>query len=145
MRTPVALLFAAALLPAGCADDDATTWNGPPPAQPGQAEVSVEEFNDYAAAADEAWGRLAVATAVSFALADGESASTVLTSRPQGEGAATVRITLSGLEDDSVEAVRWEIRLRRGGDERWRLTSARRAYRCHRGRGQRSFSAEFCL
>ena len=145
MRARATLPTALIVLATGCAGDDGATWGGPPPAQPGEAEVPVEAFNDYAAAADEAWTRGPVATAATFALADGETRSTVLTSRRDDGGTATVGITRSGLDDDSVEAVRWVIRLRRGDDERWRLTSARRTFRCHRGRGQRGFSAEFCL
>ena len=150
MRERNAIVSLAALLLVGCAGDERAAWRGPalPPA--GQEEVPVAPFNAYTEDANgDAWSRSPVATATRFLRLDEEpeAARTSIVVRTDGESAreATITATLSGLRDDSVQAVRYVLRLRRSDDGRWKLVSARRTQRCARGRGHQRFSSELCV
>jgi hypothetical protein len=138
---------ALALVVAGCdANGDGAAWEGPPRPSPG-GTVSVDEFDAYLEDVDEAWERSAAMTAVHFLrLDEQEAARTTIegTAPAEGPGPETVVVTLDGLLDDSVRAVRWTLSFSPQG-EGFRLTSARWAQRCQPGRGHQDFTPEPCL
>jgi hypothetical protein len=57
---------------------------------------------------------------------------------------ATVTITLAGLFDDSVDAVRYHLEVAER-DGAWRLVSEQREQRCAAGRGHQDFAPENCV
>jgi hypothetical protein len=63
---------------------------------------------------------------------------------PEGGGPTTVTVTLDGLADDSVRAVRYVLHFEPAGAE-WRLRSANWAQRCQAGRGHEDFGASDCV
>jgi hypothetical protein len=149
-RYAAAVLAAAALALSACGEKDEPSavappkWAGPSTAL-GKLEVSA--FNAYAADVDERWERSAVLTAAEFARLDREQAATtsvVARAAPEGGATARVVVTLEGLLDDSVRATRYVLELERQGGT-WRLTSAAREQRCHKGRGHADFDATPCV
>ena len=140
------LPVAVACLLAGCAGDS-PTWDGPSRPFAADGTVSVAEFDSYAGKVDEPWERSPVLLAGKFLRLDRtQAARTSVESRVPGEGtgAATVTVTLLGLQDDSVAAERYVLGLQRDG-ENWKLTSAMRAEACQAGRGHQGFSPELCV
>ena len=49
-----------------------------------------------------------------------------------------------GFSDDSVQGVRLDLTLERTPDDRWRMSSAKRSFRCAPGRGHITFSTDLC-
>ncbi len=139
------LVILAALSAAGCGAKEDATWSPPPLLSRG--ELRIDGFNAYAAASDERFASSPSLTALKLVSPEERPGATVSFDQTGGEDAPTaqVRITFSRLEDDSVEAVRYVIELRRSDDDRWLVESAQRTFRCHRGRGQQSFEADLCL
>ena len=70
--------------------------------------------------------------------------SVVSTAPAEAAEAAAVTVTHSRLLDDSVEATRNEVGLRRAGDV-WRVEEVRSSVSCKPGRGHRDFSTEPCV
>jgi hypothetical protein len=143
-----ALLLAAGLLAAGCADGDSEEagWAGPPtPAEDGSVEV--EAFSDYQDSVEATWEGSAEMAATEFLRLDTRTAiRTTIAGRSEGEGGGprAVTVTLDGLLDDSVRAERWLLlfELANGG---YHLTSGIRTLACNPGRGHEHFTAEPCL
>ena len=124
------------------------SWSGPPAVSERSARLPVARFNEYASSTDAAWTRSALLTATEFAGAeDSEARSTSVRLESEGEARnnAIATVTLDGLLDDSVEAMRFVLSLQRQPDGSWRLTGGRWAQRCHPGRGHRTFLPRFCL
>ena len=62
------------------------------------------------------------------------------------DGAATVVATVTGLQDDSVDAVRYEVRFTKGEDGLYRFVDGTWSQRCRPGRGHDDqFLAKHCL
>lgn len=153
MRRLVTILLAAIVL-AGCGEKEEPAVSRPPdeprwervPAALG--ELDVGDFNAYAAKVDERWERSPLLVAAEFARVDESQARTTsAVSRlpPEGGDTARVAVTLDGLLDDSIRSTRIVLDLERSADGTWRLTSATRQQRCHRGRGQSGFAPRACL
>jgi hypothetical protein len=107
----------------------------------------VEEFERYVAASDASWTRSPLLVATTFLrVEDPEAARTSieLEKAPEGGDEATATVTVDGLLDDSVRAVRTVMTLERRGDGTWRVRSARQERRCQRGRGHQDFGTEPC-
>jgi CO/xanthine dehydrogenase FAD-binding subunit len=153
------VLVLALVLAAGCGygGDDGDEPESRPPAQAtprppepkdGTGTLPVDEFNDFLAQARPAFATSAVRTAIEFANAgDGGAATTSVLAFEGPEGnadEASVTVTRDGLADDSVRALRYRIVLERADDRSWRLQSAKRALRCHEGRGYQEFSTKLC-
>lgn len=88
-----------------------------------------------------------VELATAFLESNGAEARTtsIVAERPGEAGPeATITITLDGIFDDSVQAVRYtlEAEQREGA---WHLVSTRREQRCAPGRGHEDFSPEDCV
>jgi hypothetical protein len=143
-----ALLLAAGLLAAGCADDgsEEASWAGPPtPAEDGSVEV--DEFADYQESVDERWERSAETAAAEFLRLDGRTAiRTTIAGQSEAEvpSPRAVTVTLDGLLDDSVRAERWLLLFELANGS-YRLTSGIRTFSCNPGRGHSDFTAEPCL
>jgi hypothetical protein len=127
----------------GGGDDDedggsGAAWQGPE--RPPSGTVPVDEFEAETADALE--------TARTFLALDGtEAARTVLDVRagPEGQGPVRLTATLLGLADDSVAALRYDVRLEKDDEGVWRVRSATWAQRCVVGRGHGDFSPERCI
>jgi hypothetical protein len=146
MLVRAVLPVAVACFLAGCTGGDPPAWEGPSRPYAADGTVSVAEFDAYARKVDTPWERSPVLLAGEFLRLDRTQASrTTVESRAPGEGtgAATVTVTLHGLQDDSVAAERYVLGLQRDG-ENWRLTSAMWAEACQSGRGHEGFSTELC-
>jgi hypothetical protein len=70
--------------------------------------------------------------------------TTVEQASPEGGGPTAVTVTLDGLADDSVRAVRYVLHFDPAGVG-WRLRSATWAQRCQAGRGHEDFGASGCV
>ena len=130
---------------AGCSGggDERAEWAGPPRAS-ATGVVDATAFNRYADEAGGDWTRSAIATAEEFArLEERDAAAKRIEVRGSGE-TRLVAVTLDGLEDDSVRAVRYTLRLARDG-EVWHVRSARWSQRCWPGRGHEDFSPALCV
>ena len=53
-------------------------------------------------------------------------------------------VTLDGLLDDSIRSSRVVVDAERSADGTWRLRSALREQRCHRGRGHADYEPKRC-
>lgn len=95
----------------------------------------METFREHADAVDEAWERIPEGVAREFLTI--ENGATTF-------DGGTVVVLRDDLQDDSIRAERWVLRVERTG-QRWQLASARWEQRCHRGRGHQDFSPELCL
>ncbi len=107
----------------------------------------VAEFNTYAESVDEQWERTPVTVVAEMLRMDSSDNPNVsVTSVAQAEAAteAIVTVTYSRLLDDSVEATRNTVTLRREGDV-WRVARVERSVKCKPGRGHQSFSADVCV
>ena len=121
---------------------------GPPP--PGRGgQLSVEQFNALSARADAPWAHSPLLSAVEYLGLGGSEpigkTTVVITGGSEGGPNATVTVTLDGVLDDSVQAVRWELRFARRDDATWRLLSVERTQRCVEGRGHTDFTAAPCV
>lgn len=145
-----AVLSLAALALSGCGSSDDSgsraTWTADSLVDIDNASL-VAEFNAYAEAVDDPWERTPV-TAVTemFRLDSSENPNVSVVSEAPAESAeeATVTVTYSRLLDDSVEATRNIVWLRRDGDV-WRVERIETSVRCKPGRGHQEFSAELCV
>jgi hypothetical protein len=144
MRVAV-LLVAVGALAVGCGGDGSAdpVWEGPPRPFAEDGMLPSDEFNAYLEATEQPWESSAtgVATAYSLPLAGD---ATTLQAAAAPEGSSPVTVTISGLLDDSVAALRLTFALSRDGD-RWTVTQARWAQRCQPGRGHEDFSPEPCV
>jgi hypothetical protein len=141
-----AVLLLSAIALAGCAGDEASTWDGPPdPSSDGS--VAVDGFVEYTDDVEETWEGSASAAAAEFLRLDGRnSARTTIaeTRTAEGAGPASVVVTLDGLLDDSVRAERWTLTFSPEGDT-FTLAEARWAQRCQPRRGHQNFSPDACV
>jgi hypothetical protein len=128
------------------------TWEGPePPDESGT--ISVAGFNEHLDATDPTWADSPARIALEFLdLGDpsdpdrGAFITTVLQeANPEGGDRAEVTVTLEGLLDDSVQAVRYVLRFQKDGDGPWTLASATWSQRCGPGRGHQDFGLEPCI
>lgn len=123
------------------------------PAWPGSVtvmasgEVDLDGFDAHLAAADPrgSLGPGAVASLL-LHLEDQRAAGVLVhvedlaSDRPR-----VLAVTLSRLGDDSVRAIRYELRIDVTPGEPARVTSATWSQRCHPGRGQQDFAAALCV
>jgi hypothetical protein len=149
VRPGIAAFIAAAVVPlAGCGGSGKTEegeWAGPPRPDD-RGRVAVDGFNDYLDGHRDDAGAPVVA-ATRFLRLDRATAgetSVVVRTAGEGEGPATVTVTLDRLLDDSVRAQRFVLVLRQEGGG-WRLESAASAQRCQPNRGHQGFSPEPCV
>jgi hypothetical protein len=128
------------------------SWEGPPPPDE-SGVISVTEFTEYQDATDPAWADSPARIALEFLdLGDpsdpdqGAFTTTVVQeASPEGGEQAEVTVTLEGLLDDSVQAIRYALKFQKDADGAWRLASATWAQRCAPGRGHQDFSLELCI
>jgi hypothetical protein len=148
-RRRASALGLAALL-AACADAPTEPPSG---AELLSAAVRSTEARDAAAfnrrtaeeaAAGAAWTRDPLLVARAFTGSPGRSEAWHVDGRGEFPSAYTVVAVFDGFSDDSVRGERHDIVLRREPDETWRIARARIGWRCWRGRGQRTYSAERC-
>ena len=64
---------------------------------------------------------------------------------PVGAANATVTVTIDNLADDSIAAVRYELRFEDFGNDAIRLAAGSWSQRCQPGRGHQDFSTELCV
>jgi hypothetical protein len=128
------------------------SWDGPgPPDESGM--ISVAAFNEHVDVTDPAWEDSPARIALAFLdLGDpsdpdrGAFTTTMLReANPESGDRAEVTVTLEGLFDDSVQAVRYVLRFQKDGDGSWTLASATWAQRCAPGRGHQDFGLEPCI
>src|SRR3954454_10098555 len=121
---------------AACGSEAATEWSGPPQAHT-DGSLPVEAFNTYLGEYED-YAESPEALAAEFlSLDEHRGATTTLVTSDGAEGTAdhaTAVATLAGIADDSVEAVRYVLVVRKS-DDGWRLESARQTQRCRGGRG----------
>jgi hypothetical protein len=123
-------------------------WPGLPQPLPAGGILEVEAFDAYAESVDEPWEDDLAATVDEFvgrAERDASQVSFQATSGPEGGGPTEASLVLSGLLDDSVRALRFDLVLDRRSDGTWRIDSASWAQRCQQGRGHQAFTPEPCL
>jgi hypothetical protein len=141
------LAAAVALLAAGCGGgtrDDAS-WPGDRSPRGSAAEALVAAFNDYAASVDAPWERSPARLAGEFLALQATPLTTIEAEiAGEGQGGATVIVTLDRLLDDSIRAERYVLGLRPDG-EHWVLESVSWSQRCHPGRGHQAFSSAACV
>jgi ABC-type glycerol-3-phosphate transport system substrate-binding protein len=141
------LLLATAVAACGGDDDAAApaTWDGPQRPYPESGVLPVEEFRAYAESVDEDWERAPGELAREFvqppAATGGPESPAVTVSGPADQ---QVTVTLEGLADDSVAALRYVLELEEH-DGHWSLVSARWEQRCQALRGHQDFSPELCV
>lgn len=127
------------------------TWSGPgKPAEDGA--VDVYDFNAYVRGSGAGWTRSPIRMSLEFLAlgdpSDPDGGAFITTAEqkasPEGGTEATVLVTMQGLLDDSVQAVRYTLEFaKRGGG--WQLISATWGQRCAQGRGHQDFSVELCV
>jgi hypothetical protein len=132
-------------LAAGCGGDGAAepVWEGPPRPLAEDGSLPIDGFNAHLEAVDQPWETSAIGVATAYAQPlVGDAGTLEAASAP--EGSSPVTVTIGGLLDDSVAAIRLSFALQRDGD-RWTVTQARWAQRCRRGRGHQDFSPAPCV
>jgi hypothetical protein len=165
MKRTMSALFLFAVVGAACGSEPAAapterpkssptpaaTWSGP--GQHGEdGSNEVDGFNAYVSDARAGWVQSPIRMALEFlALGDpsdpdGGAFITTAEQRasPEGGTEATVTVTLQGLLDDSVQAVRYSLVFEKKGDT-WKLVTATWGQRCAEGRGHQDFSVELCV
>jgi hypothetical protein len=116
-----------------------TDWPGP--SQPSvDGSIETEGFNDWAETQLPASKRVPRELAIAFLRPTGDYKATV-TNRT---GGATVVVVRNNLEDDSVNAIRYELGFGLVSGGKWRLFTAKVAYKCQQGRGHQKFSTVLC-
>jgi hypothetical protein len=143
-------LSLAALALQGCGSNDSgdggrNTWTADNLVDVDDATL-VSEFNAYANAVEESWERAPVTVVTEMLRLDSsENPNVSVVSRAPAEAAeeAIVTVTSSHLLDDSVEATRNTVRLKRDGDV-WRVEQIEASVRCKPSRGHQEFSPELC-
>jgi hypothetical protein len=133
---------------AGCGEGDGqpSPWKGPPDAG-AEGRIPIESFNAYAQGVDELWeGSAAMAAAQFLRLDRYQSARTRIEAKagPEGTGPELVTVTLDGLADDSIRALRWILTFSEENDV-YTLTGARLVQRCQRDRGHQDFRPRPCV
>jgi hypothetical protein len=129
----------------------APTWTGPG-AFGEDGSIDVYDFNAYARQARAEWTRSPIRMALEFLSLgdpsdpDGGAIITTAEQRasPEGGTEATVLVTMQGLLDDSIQAVRYTLEFAKRGVG-WQLLSAAWGQRCAEGRGHQDFSVELCV
>jgi hypothetical protein len=141
------LLLAAVLALAGCGSKSAGNddWNRPQARPDGTLPVSA--FNDFLAGDGQEFARSPIEAVTKFLRLDNTSAS-VTTVRATSPGEvrnfSEAGVTLEGLLDDSVRAVRYTLELQRDAGGMWHLRAADWAQQCQPGRGHQDFSPKLC-
>jgi hypothetical protein len=93
-------------------------------------EITAPGFNDLIEDGHPTWANTALGVAEMLADVEGGGEAEV-----RGVGDSTVVVTVTGLPDDSVEAVRYELRFVRAEDGLFRFVDGDWSQRCRRGRG----------
>ncbi|MEV0131178.1 hypothetical protein AB0H83_22265 [Dactylosporangium sp. NPDC050688] len=147
----------ALLLVAGCGDpvqqSDATRWT--PPSVPGgpQWTARIEVDRGTGAMSAPGFNALIDAERPGWAQAADTTVAELLDLHQGVEGPGEVyllqddphfTVTLSKLGDDSIQAIRYRITLRRGDDGRFRFVAGEWTQRCHSGRGHQDFATARC-
>lgn len=126
-------------------------WEGPGTPDESGA-IPVAEFNEYVDATGPEWAESPARMALEFLdLGDPSDPDTgaftvtvVQEASPEGGDRAEVTVTMEGLLDDSVQAVRYVLRFQKGGQDSWTLGSATWSQQCAPGRGHQDFGLEPC-
>jgi hypothetical protein len=163
-RSTSALLFLA-MTAAACAGAPSSAPKGPPRSFPAPSPtwagpgsfgedgtVEIDTFNAYVKETRAGWAQSPIRMALEFLAvgdpsdADGGALITTAEQRasPEEGTEASVVVTMEGLHDDSVEAVRYTLAFRKEGHG-WRLLSAAWSQRCAEKRGHQDFSVELCV
>jgi hypothetical protein len=119
-------------------------WTMPPPAADGS--IAVTAFNARLVSDKPTWATDPQRVAHEFVRADNLDAASVDTQvTTNAPGVATVVVTANGLADDSIHAIRYELRLAQQADQTWRLTSAAWSQQCQPNRGHQTFGTALCI
>jgi hypothetical protein len=128
------------------------SWEGPPPPDE-SGVISVAGFDAYLQVTAPGWADSPMRIALEFldladpSQSDGPAFTTTVVqeANPEDGEQAQVTVTLEGLLDDSVQAVRYDLRFQRGAAGAWTLVSATWAQRCAPGRGHQDFGPQLCV
>ena len=119
-------------------------WVTPQPKADGS--IAVATFNARVDAADPTWATSPERIADEFTntdLADANNTVTQVTALSPQE--ADVVVSVNGVRDDSVHAIRYEVHLVRQPDQTWRLATATWSQQCQPNRGHQTFSTALCI
>lgn len=105
-------------------------------------KLSAPGFNELIDAERPGWAASAETAAAELLDLDRPFDGPVKILLAERDGVVTV--TLTGLGDDSIEAVRYRVEFERGGDGLHRFVSGEWGQRCQEGRGHQSFAARTC-
>jgi hypothetical protein len=108
--------------------------------------IAVANFNTHLDSDHPPWASSPERIANEFLNTDAIDIATVATHvTALSPRAADVVVIADDLRDDSVHAVRYNLRLVRQPDQTWRLTSAAWAQQCQPNRGHQDFTTGLCL
>jgi hypothetical protein len=112
--------------------------------------VETDDMNaqiDRAVAAGETWPQSPLLSTIELLRGDRDARVLRIDeekNRAEGADTTVVVVIRDGLRDDSVRGDWHRVVYERVSDQKWRVHSARRAFRCHRGHHLESFSSERC-
>jgi len=119
-------------------------WSPPPRAPDGS--IAVAAFNARLGTDRPTWARDPQRVAHEFLRTDNIDAATTDTQVTNASpAAAVVVVTVNGLADDSVHAIRFDLHLARQADQTWRLDSAGWSQQCQPNRGHQNFTTALCI
>ncbi len=119
-------------------------WSPPPRAPDGS--IPVAAFNARLATDKPTWARDPQRVVHEFLRADNIDAASTDTQVANASPEATeLVVTVNGLADDSVHAIRFDVRLARQVDQTWHLDSASWSQQCQPNRGHQSFTTALCI
>ena len=119
-------------------------WSPPPRAPDGS--IAIAAFNARLDSDRPTWARDPQRVAHEFLRADNIDAATTDTQVTNTSPTATeVVVTVNGLADDSVHAIRFDLHLARQADQTWRLGSASWSQQCQPNRGHQNFTTALCI
>ena len=129
---------------------DSSGWTGEIDAlvDPTTGAIDVTPFNDFLQFAAGPVNRSPCDAARVLLHLDRPRDSTETVSvavEPEGAANATVTVTIDQLADDSIAAVRYDLRFEDSGNDAIRLATAVWSQRCQPGRGHQDFSTEPCV
>jgi len=93
-------------------------------------EITAQGLNELIDARRPSWANTASGVAEMLVQVEGGGETEV-----RADGDSTVVVTITDLADDSVEAVRYELRFRRGDDDLFRFMDGDWSQQCRPGRG----------
>ena len=119
-------------------------WSPPPRAPDGS--IPVAAFNARLVTDKPTWARDPQRVAHEFLRTDNiDAASTDTQVANAAPDATELVVTVNGLADDSVHAIRFDVRLARQVDQTWHLDAASWSQQCQPNRGHQNFTTALCI